>query len=418
MLTQIVKGLVGGRPFGVVLVTEFGAKGDGVVDDTSAIQGAIDACANGRGGIVMFPPGVYGISSPIRLKPGVHLVGSGAGDYSDASKRPSVIAPLASFAGSAAIIADPATYGTGLLIAGISVGWLTIDMNAVASSGISGLECRSVSNPEPFVALRILNQDAGSYIVLGKSANAGALPCEGITFIDVFCLSKSIDPANTVPGVIIEESNEVTFLSGKIMRRSNGSPTAGSVGVAIRSNGSGVNAVTFDATAIAGYEKHVRVSNLSGAQSPRWIRFMNMTFETYNIGVEITGTSATPSQFCVVGPGNRFLTPVGVTPKKIVLDYAANCTVFDDEFTPPGGYSVYLTPNSQSNIVMALPGSEYNAGQNNLIFGREYDNLALRTGEIRHSARGRGPVVTTPDGTKRYRIRVDNAGTIVTELVL
>ena len=65
---------------------DFGATGDGVTDDTVAIQAAIDAVpadvadafVNNRGGIVYLPEGTYIISSTIELKSGVALVGDGA----------------------------------------------------------------------------------------------------------------------------------------------------------------------------------------------------------------------------------------------------------------------------------------------------------------------------------------------------
>ena len=47
-----------------VEVRDFGAVGDGIADDTAAIQRAIDA-----GGIVHFPPGVY-LSGSLYLKSG------------------------------------------------------------------------------------------------------------------------------------------------------------------------------------------------------------------------------------------------------------------------------------------------------------------------------------------------------------
>jgi hypothetical protein len=48
-------------------VRAYGAKGDGVTDDTAAIQAAIGAAAAGNGGIVFFPAGVYMCASTLRL---------------------------------------------------------------------------------------------------------------------------------------------------------------------------------------------------------------------------------------------------------------------------------------------------------------------------------------------------------------
>jgi len=56
-------------------VKAFGAVGDGVADDTAAIQAAIDALPSG--GTVSFPKGSYYIASTVRLTSGLHLVGQG-----------------------------------------------------------------------------------------------------------------------------------------------------------------------------------------------------------------------------------------------------------------------------------------------------------------------------------------------------
>lgn len=71
-------------PGPVYNVIGYGALGDGVADDTSAIQSAInDAYANG-GGVVYFPPGTYLIkgttgSNFLTLKSNVTLMGAGEG---------------------------------------------------------------------------------------------------------------------------------------------------------------------------------------------------------------------------------------------------------------------------------------------------------------------------------------------------
>jgi hypothetical protein len=56
-------------------VREYGALGDGVTDDTAAIQAALDAAARG-GGTVRIPPGRYSTRT-LTLDTRVHLVGSG-----------------------------------------------------------------------------------------------------------------------------------------------------------------------------------------------------------------------------------------------------------------------------------------------------------------------------------------------------
>jgi hypothetical protein len=78
----------------VVNVKDFGAVGDGIADDTEAIQDAIDHVNLNGGGTVFFPSGVYGINGErgpfivynpshgggIALKNGVRLLGSGIGN--------------------------------------------------------------------------------------------------------------------------------------------------------------------------------------------------------------------------------------------------------------------------------------------------------------------------------------------------
>lgn len=62
---------------GTIVVTdpEYGAIGDGVHDDTAAIQAAIDAASSSQS--VMFPPGIFLITSTINLDIAIRLVGSG-----------------------------------------------------------------------------------------------------------------------------------------------------------------------------------------------------------------------------------------------------------------------------------------------------------------------------------------------------
>lgn len=81
---------VGDKLAQTVSVKDFGAVGDGVADDTAAIQAAIDAVGAAGGGTVFIPTGVYAISSTIQLGDGgsgnpstysVNFIGEGASPY-------------------------------------------------------------------------------------------------------------------------------------------------------------------------------------------------------------------------------------------------------------------------------------------------------------------------------------------------
>lgn len=77
-LTKVSFSIINGEVFNVI---DYGAVGDGVVDDSSAINNAIlDANVKG-GGVVFFPVGTYKIGSQILLKPGVSLIGEQKGAW-------------------------------------------------------------------------------------------------------------------------------------------------------------------------------------------------------------------------------------------------------------------------------------------------------------------------------------------------
>lgn len=63
-----------------ISVKDFGAVGDGVTDDTAAIQAAINALYSGtvQGGTLFFPKGTYKVTSSIYQKPRVSFLGEGS----------------------------------------------------------------------------------------------------------------------------------------------------------------------------------------------------------------------------------------------------------------------------------------------------------------------------------------------------
>lgn len=76
-LTKATYAMINGAP---VNVLDQGAIGDGVADDTQAIQDAINLCQNG--GTIYFPPGTYKVTSEFTLSPaytGIVFLGAGMG---------------------------------------------------------------------------------------------------------------------------------------------------------------------------------------------------------------------------------------------------------------------------------------------------------------------------------------------------
>lgn len=71
-------------------ICDYGAVGDGITDDSKAIQAAIDACPHG--GIVVIPCGVFACAD-IHMKPHVTLQGSTTWGYRDDTDISSLLTP-------------------------------------------------------------------------------------------------------------------------------------------------------------------------------------------------------------------------------------------------------------------------------------------------------------------------------------
>jgi len=86
-------------------VRDFGAKGDGVADDTAAIQAALDAAKRGAGPAsgarsqnhVLLPGGTFLLSAPLRIPSGVRLRGAGP---------TTILSAAPSFGGEALLVGD------------------------------------------------------------------------------------------------------------------------------------------------------------------------------------------------------------------------------------------------------------------------------------------------------------------------
>jgi Pectate lyase superfamily protein len=136
-------------------ISLFGARGDGVSDDTAAIQAAINSALPGQPVIFPTPSAFYGITKPLYLKGGTVLQGQGwvnwweEGDQlpREAAARmtnPCSIRALPSFAGSAIVLVNDSTVSDVAQPAGQArragrIEWLGIGGNRVGST-VDGLK--------------------------------------------------------------------------------------------------------------------------------------------------------------------------------------------------------------------------------------------------------------------------------------
>ena len=111
-----------------VSVKDFGAVGDGVTDDTAAIQAALDTSTN-----VYLPEGTYKTTSSLYIKtPGQVLIGASTGDIrTNLGNGGAVIAP-SSAVSQAIVIAKTLDYLTGF-----EIKTLSIDMDNMADANTS-----------------------------------------------------------------------------------------------------------------------------------------------------------------------------------------------------------------------------------------------------------------------------------------
>ncbi len=121
-------------------VKDYGATGDGVTDDTAAIEAAITAAPAGT--TVFFPAGVYLVSSPVRLRGGLSYLGEGIGTASGTVIRQATGANIQGAAGrSGLLVSDAFADDAEICSNPLLVQGLCLDGNAAANplSDASGI---------------------------------------------------------------------------------------------------------------------------------------------------------------------------------------------------------------------------------------------------------------------------------------
>ena len=115
---------------GITSVKDYGAVGDGVTDDTAAIQAAITAVGSSNNGKIIFPAGIYKISAELSITSPVILCGDGP--------KASVIRQTSATANGLNFNFSSLVQGGGLFDLSVEAGagWITSGFQGTGSTGI------------------------------------------------------------------------------------------------------------------------------------------------------------------------------------------------------------------------------------------------------------------------------------------
>jgi len=362
---------------GQVSVMSYGAKGDGVTDDTAAIQAAKNAVCPG-GGTVYYPPGRYLISSTLVDKcEGIVSQGPGPGGGKNRLKTAAAtLVAAAGFTGPVYRIdpADVTIYDE--FVRGSCVRDIQFDLTNAPT--IEALRLNSVSNAPTFANVTI-SEGASTMLHIDRSSVTNAQISEGIQFynLNVYAADR-VNFSKTSPAVVISAANEVEFRDGKILAGYAPDLNVGTTGVLVRDggNGQGTYGVTFDGVSTASFYVHYLVQTMADTvyYVPRDVRWLDCTFESYNVGVKITSAvSATFPESEHFLSGNRFSGSIGANAVGILLDKEAGADIgalensfYSNDRNPPG-IGLQMTANSLHNIAIGVPDGEYSdAGTGNV----------------------------------------------------
>lgn len=380
-------------------VKSFGAVGDGVTDDTVAIQAAVDSVRSHGGGTVFFPAGTYAISAALNItsgtewynKDGFWLVGEGAGSRIMRSS-PTATHTLISFIGPAGH--SDATAQTGGYLQNVGMRDLIIGSSDPSNSPQGASPAVTLSKTVQFAIEDCVIEQAGGSAIdfsdayIGRiSGNVIRLSTDGLVFHGTANAVRICDNRiQNVSGTAVSFADPDDSPAGYDAR----AVTIYIAGNDIEGNGKYAillgDLVVFEAITIIG--NHFE-SNWSAKYAQGDGPFI---FKTPGGGAFCRGISVI---------GNRFLNFTR-SEQAVVFAKGTNISVISNSFVAKGG-----GPTARDNgYVMGSKVSHWFAGPT--------DAGSLETdGEVRVHDAGAGIVLTSPDGAS-HRVLVADDGTLTT----
>lgn len=354
----------------------YGARGDGKTDDTEAIQHTLDNFL----GIIRLPSGIYNVSKRIVIKDNRILEGVGSGTYLRESgyTRISAIRPTTNFSGDCVLSFDPANSSSGAsYITGATCRRLLLDCYNIRNKGITIIKILSLTNPETFENIRIINNNSNVGLRVGRSSNKASFESDGLVFSNVVFLDGGAYN-NRVPCAILGPCNEVSFRDCKFMPASR-STVSGSNAVLIDASqldnkSRAAQGIVFDNCSFTASENALIIKgNKTDGNGPRNVLVTGCTFENVTNAIYVYSSDPhnKPVQFCTF-LGNRVHTNgQGTT-------YLLGAGACNNEIFPLDNQTVECKEGTNSNFVFGGTSSHFiDKGVNNISVSRNSEGLTL-----------------------------------------
>ncbi|MGZ5029075.1 MAG: glycosyl hydrolase family 28-related protein [Methylobacter sp.] len=267
-----------------VSVKDFGAVGDGITDDTAAIQAAINSVNSvnlndGIGGVVRLPEGRFLISSTITIPFGVTLEGIGSNAYGSA------LYAAASFSGSEVISMTPQS---GYSFNNGHIKNIAINCNDV--SGVGAIKFNGAYENSSICDIFAYNiaGDAIGIEVTTLTTPGAVNVCESILLRDIYAIHTAV-PAIAVskPVIKLNKCQETSLINVKALNsNTGGTPTAGNSLELVDCRG-----ITIIGGAVMGSSDGISIS--ASTRASIGITLTGVTYENIgNTRIKILGTAS------------------------------------------------------------------------------------------------------------------------------